>query len=369
MKTLPTLATAIIAAFLVLGPAAAFAATTVTVATGASSYSGSQTVTVSGTVTPAPPAGTNVVITTRGPAGVVDINSVPVNSGAYSYALVTGGSTSWVSGTYTVNATWGGPAGTASATTTFTYTSSSTTTTGTGVAAATGINVQVSASSPTFPGQQEYIGVLTSWAGNGSLAAATVTVQYYGPSATSAVTLCSSSGQTGCTGTFASAGKGLSTINFLLPATAVAGGYIIQATASTSTSAGQGIGQFTVNTNIAQQSGFAGLTTSQAAITSTLTNIQSSLGGLAAITTGISSLTTSVNNLQSTVNTVSTGLTTLTNGLSSLQSAASSISALSGKLDTVNSNVSNSQTYVLVVAALAAITLVLELAILVRKLS
>jgi len=375
MKTLPTLATAAIAVFLVLGPVAAFAATTVTVATNSNSYNGVQTVSVTGTVTPAPGAGTNVVITTRGPAGVVDINSVPVNSGAFSYALVTGGSTTWVSGTYTVNATWGGPGGTASATATFTYTPSSGGGGGAAVAVPLGIDVQVTAQTPVFPGQQEYVAVLTSFQANGSLAPATFqTIHYHTPQGT-LVTLCSAAGQTGCTGTFTTIHVGFYTINFTVPATATQGGYFVHAwtngpkVSGVSTGQGQGLGQFTVNPAIAQNSGFAALTTSEAGIQSTLTTIQGSLGAISGLTTGLASLTTSVNNLQSTLNTVSTGVTSITNGLSSVTTAASNISSLSSKLDTVNSNVANSQTYVLVVAALAAITLVLELAILVRKLS
>jgi trimeric autotransporter adhesin len=370
MKTLPTLATAVIAAFLVLGPAVAFAATTVTVATNSNSYNGVQTVSVTGTVTPAPGPSTNVVITTRGPSGVVDINSVPVNSGAYSYAFVTGGSTNWVQGTYTVNAT---VAVGASATTTFTYTPSSGPVT-VGGGGPMGIDVQVTAQTPVFPGQQEYIAVLTSYASNGSLAAATFqTIHYHTPQGT-LVTLCSSAGQTGCTGTFTTVHTGFYTINFSVPATATLGGYFVHAWTNgpkntASTGQGQGLGQFTVNPNIAQNSGFAALTTSETGIQSTLTTIQSSLGAISGLTTGLASLTTSVNSLTSTVNTVSSGVTTISNGLTSVTQAAANISSLSSKLDTVNSNVANSQTYVLVVAALAAITLVLELAILVRKLS
>jgi len=372
MKTLPTLATAVIAAFLVLGPAVAFAASTVTVSTNSNNYSGVQTVAVTGTVTPAPGPGTNVVITTRGPAGVVDISSVPVNSGAYSYAFVTGGSTNWQTGTYTVNATVGVGA---SATTQFTYTSI--TCTGAncgGQASAMGVNVQVTTQTPVFAGQQEYIGILTSYDSNGSLAAATFqTIHYHTPQGT-LVTLCSSAGQTGCTGTFTTIHTGFYTINFSVPATATQGGYFVHAWTNgpkniASTGQGQGLGQFTVNPQIANQGSFAALTASEAAIQSSLTTVQGSLGAIAGLTTGMATLTTSVNNLQSTVNTISSGVNTISTGMGTITTAAQAFSSLSAKLDTVNSNVANSQTYVLVVAALAAITLVLELAILVRKLS
>jgi len=375
MKTLPTLATAVIAAFLVLGPAVAFAATTVSVATNTNSYNGVQTVAVTGTVSPAPAAGTSVVITTKGPSGVVDIGSVPVNSGAFSYAFVTGGSTNWVTGTFTVNATWGGPGGSASGTTQFVYMSTGCTGTNCGGGSSLmGINVQVTTQTPVYPGQQEYIGILTSYDSNGSLAAATFqTIHYHTPQGT-LVTLCSSAGQTGCTGTFTTIHTGFYTINFSIPATATQGGYFVHAWTNgpkniASTGQGQGLGQFTINPQIANQGSFAALTASEAAITSSLATIQSSLGAISGLTTGLASLTTSVNTMQSTVNTISSGLTTLSNNLQTINTAAQNLSGLTAQLNTVNSNVANSQTYVLVVAALAAITLVLELAILVRKLS
>src|SRR5580704_11350176 len=124
MKTLRTIATILLAAFMVLGPMAAFAAgETVTVATNAPTYTGMATVQVSGTVTPAPAdASTSVVVTTTGPMGAVDTGTATVQptSGTYLYVFVAGGP-SWISGAYKVNATYGGPGGTGSATTTFTY--------------------------------------------------------------------------------------------------------------------------------------------------------------------------------------------------------------------------------------------------------
>jgi hypothetical protein len=74
MKTTRTIATVLLAAFLVLGPVAAFAAgETVTVSLNAQTYSGNATIQVTGTVTPAPSAaGTDVVVTTTGPMGAVD---------------------------------------------------------------------------------------------------------------------------------------------------------------------------------------------------------------------------------------------------------------------------------------------------------
>jgi hypothetical protein len=263
MKTLRTIATVLLAAFLVLGPLAAFAAgETVTVATNAQTYTGQATIEVSGTVTPPPTsAGTSVVITTTGPMGAVDINPAPVaaTTGTYSYVLVAG-SSDWVPGTYTVNATYGGPGGTGSGTTTFAY-------------------------------QGVVIGTTT-----------TVTT-------TTTTT-------------------------------------VIVTTATVSV--------VTVTNNVPNPD------------TAALSSIQSSLtsitGTLSTISSAVTALQGSVSTLQTAVTGISSQLTTVSNGIQS-------VSGISQQLTNLNNAVNNNQTYVLVVAALAAITLVLELAILVRKLS
>jgi hypothetical protein len=54
------------------------------------------------------------------------------------------------------------------------------------------------------------------------------------------------------------------------------------------------------------------------------------------------------------------------NGLSGL---SSQMTTLQNSVTSLNSSVSNDQTYILVVAVLAILTLVLELAILIRKMS
>jgi hypothetical protein len=255
MNTTRTIATVLLAAFLVLGPVAAFAAgETVTVSTNASTYSGNATINVSGTVSPAPTAaGTAVVITTTGPMGAVDTNEAPVaaTAGTYTYVLVAGGP-GWTTGTYTVNATYGGPGGTGAATSTFTYTGAST--------------------------------------------------------------------------------SGVVTVTTTVTSTTTVG---VQTTTVTATSS-------IINPDTTQ-----------------LTAIQASL---ATIATDLTSLTSAVNTLQ-------TGVTGLTTTLASITQGIAGVSGISGQLTTLNNGVNNDQTYVLVVAALAAITLVLELAILVRKLS
>jgi len=125
MKTIRTIATVLLAAFMVLGPLAASAAgATMTLTTDKPTYSGSQAITISGTISPTPSVASNVVLTTTGPMGAVDINSVPVSTstGAFTYTYTAGGNAGWVSGTYTVNGTWGASGNTATTTTTFIYT-------------------------------------------------------------------------------------------------------------------------------------------------------------------------------------------------------------------------------------------------------
>jgi trimeric autotransporter adhesin len=259
MKTLRTISTVLLAAFLVLGPMAAFAAgETVTVATDKHLYSGQATIQVSGTVTPAPSsAGTAVVVTTTGPMGAVDTGEalVAATAGTYSYVLVAGSSL-WINGNYKVNATYGGPGGTGSATTTFAYNGAS--------------------------------------GGNNTVITTTIT-------STTTVT-----------------------------------------TAVTST--------ITVPSSDVTQLN---------AIQASLLTMTSTLG---TISSAITALTGSVNTLQS-------GVTGIVSQLTSVSSGISSVSGISSQLTKLNDGINNNQTYVLVVAALAAITLVLELAILVRKLS
>ena len=367
MKTLRTIAAVVLAAFMVLGPSMAFAAgETVTASTNAGTYSGQATIQVSGTVTPAPTtSSTAVVVTTKGPQGVVDTGTanVATSTGAYTYTFVSGGSPNWVPGTYVVNATYGGPGGSGSATTTFTYTTSvGQVLTGGG---STAVTVQVAASTPVLAGQQEVVSILTSFAANGSLAAATFQTIHFSTPAGALVTLCSSAGQTGCTGTFTTIHKGFYTISFSAPSGA--GGYFVHAwtngpvAGSVSSGQGQGLAEFTVQT------------ASTADVATALTAINSQL---AVLTTGYSTMNTALQTIQqntagytSQLNTISQGVTGLTSTLAGIASNIKDINSIGGQITSMNNAINNNQTYVLVVAALAAITLVLELAILVRKLS
>jgi hypothetical protein len=110
MKTLPTLFAASLALVLVLAPMTTFAATgaiTFSSPPSGSSFKGTQSYTISGTVSPAPGTADEVFIQVKNPAGtLVDATSATVNptTGAFNYATATGGTAEWVSGTYSISA-------------------------------------------------------------------------------------------------------------------------------------------------------------------------------------------------------------------------------------------------------------------------
>jgi len=279
LKTIRTISAIALAAFLVLGPALAFGATrTMTLSTNNPSYVGQATISVTGTVSPAPTiSNTAVVVTTKGPAGAVDIGeaTVATGTGAFTYVFVSGGSANWVTGTYSVNATWGGQGDTATAIATFTYTSSNT------------------------------------GGGGGSVVTVTSTTTVTTAVSTATVT---------------------TTSTIVNPDTATLG-----------------------------------------TIQTTLSGIQTTLGtlstGFSSVNTAVQGLSSSLSSIQSAVNTVSTGVTNIQSTLGSISTGLTNLGNVSSQISSMNSAINNNQTYVLVVAALAAITLVLELAILVRKLS
>ena len=249
MKTLPTLAAVAIAIALVLSPMVATAAGSITFSSPAAgaSYKGSQSYTISGTISPVPTQADQVGITVKNPSGqTVDLASVAVTSGSFTYSTAVGGTSNWITGTYTITAldSYG-----ATGTTSFTYTAP--------VSASfneTAILLQINATdNKILANQQTIIGDLNTISGT------------------------------------------LSTISGTL-----------------------------------------------STISGAVTQMQSSLTSIAS---QVSSIATTVSGLGSQVTTAATD-------------ASNAASA-----------VSSTQTYVLVVAVLAAITLVLELAILVRKIS
>lgn len=109
-------------------PASAGAAGySLTVRADASSYTGGQTLTASGAVSPPPGNGTAVFLQIIGPLSesmfAVGSASVSGSTGSYRYEFVLGGSSSWVAGTYTLAASWGSSSSnTISAMTSFAYT-------------------------------------------------------------------------------------------------------------------------------------------------------------------------------------------------------------------------------------------------------
>ncbi|HUK75834.1 MAG TPA: hypothetical protein VLU99_08575, partial [Nitrososphaerales archaeon] len=97
---------------------------TMTLQTDASSYSGLQPILITGAISPVPGANTAVIITVKNQAGTVaDITEVIPSTvdGSFSYTSHPGGNAAWTSGTFTVNATWGGNGATASSVVTFAY--------------------------------------------------------------------------------------------------------------------------------------------------------------------------------------------------------------------------------------------------------
>jgi len=108
MKPLPLLVAAAIVAALVLSPLA-LGAGSISFSSPASSasYKGTQSYSITGAVSPIPTQPDNVFITVKNPSGLtVDAASVSVaqSTGTFTYPTATGGSSNWVTGTYTITA-------------------------------------------------------------------------------------------------------------------------------------------------------------------------------------------------------------------------------------------------------------------------
>jgi hypothetical protein len=104
----------------------------VTLQTNSPSYSGVGPIEITGQVSPAPGPNTAVVITIDNPAqSVAEITEVVPNptTGSFSYTAYPGGNAAWTTGTFTVNATWGGDGETATHVAAFAYTASASSTT------------------------------------------------------------------------------------------------------------------------------------------------------------------------------------------------------------------------------------------------
>lgn len=329
MKTLPAIIAIALGLALVLVPAVSFAAGSITFSSPApgSSFKGTQSYTIAGTVSPAPGVADNVFITVKNPSGTtVDAASVSVtpSTGAFTYSTATGGSSYWVSGTYTITATdsYG-----ATGTTTFSYTAVAPPSAGPAVS----LVVDAVAASPVAPGSTVGVSVLIYWS-NGTLVnkVSFAGSHYHNPSGTPTPL-----------GSPTQVGPGMFWFTISLPSNSATGLYAVHIKANATGTIGYAQAGFTV-ADLATGSSQSAIQTSLTGITNTLSQVTSSL----------SSISGALGTLQTTAN----------NAATQAQNAATNASNAA-------SAVSSTQTYVLVVAVLAAITLVLELAILVRKLS
>jgi hypothetical protein len=341
MKPTPLLiATALVAA-LVLAPMVASAGTiTFTSPAAGSSFKGSESYTIAGTVSPAPGQADSAFIAVKSPSGAtVDAGSVPVNpsTGAFSYSTAVGGPLWTTSGTYTITATdsYG-----ATGTTTFTYTAAAAPTAG------LALEIWATASTMVYSGQTAQISAFVAW-NNGTTATVTAfKVFLVNPSGTA----------TPLTTTPTTPTSGDYWWTYPVPAGSADGLYalIIGATSGTYTTWTQT--SFTVNSEVANQASFGVLSHDLQANFSALSSaIQAVSTAVGTVNTAVSGVSSTLSSMQTTLGNINTGVTNL--------------SGLSSQLSSVSSSISSTQTYVLVVAVLIAITLVLELAILVRKIS
>jgi hypothetical protein len=346
MKTLPAIIAIALGLALALVPAVSFAAGSITFSSPApgSSYKGTQSYTIAGTVSPAPNVADNVFITVKNPSGTtVDAASVSVtpSTGAFSYSTATGGSAYWVTGTYTITATdsYG-----ATGTTTFSYTAVAPAPTVSGQP----FQIRVIAPDQAYPGETVNIFIETTF--NGTLAGNATSVSFHAhvwwvssPNATAGTFQLLPAPSNFATGHYITSWK--------VPSNAAVGSVAwIHVPGSYKGYTTTGVAGVTVVTNPAAQQ-------------TALTNIQNSL----------TQLTNSLTGITNTLSQVTSSLSSISGALSTLQTTANNAATQAQNAATQANNaasaVSSTQTYVLVVAVLAAITLVLELAILVRKLS
>lgn len=126
---------------------------TMSLQTNAQSYSGSTPIIITGAITPAPGPDTGVVITIKNPSNAIaDVNEVPVDTnGTYSWTSVPGGNSNWVTGTFSVNATWGSSTTTLFQVVTFSYSAATTTTTTTTTTTSTTSTTSTSSTVAEFP--------------------------------------------------------------------------------------------------------------------------------------------------------------------------------------------------------------------------
>lgn len=129
---------------------------TITVQTDYPTYTGVSTIHITGKVSPAPGPNTATFVSVVNPNGKpVDYGDeqVDANTGAFSHTTVTGGAgplaALWISGTYTVNASWGSSGTVVYQTATFMYTATTTTSTTTTTTSSTTTKSSTSTSTGT----------------------------------------------------------------------------------------------------------------------------------------------------------------------------------------------------------------------------
>jgi uncharacterized protein YoxC len=378
-------------------------------------YTGVASYTISGTITPTPTLPDNVAITVTlqgGSPSPLDEQTVAVGAGGtFSYSTNAGGNAAWVTGTYVITAF---DSNGATGTTTFKYTATPTTSSTSGFATIEAPTLLLLGQSGNIFIWSSAPGTVTAWVlapGSTTTTALTTTrvspnpggLDVYAASYSVSATATTGVYLVGATITNATSGFAASNIGSFT----VNGGVATSSALATITTDVTGLAG--LGTNITKLSAsIASLTSSVSTLQSDVNSITSSLGtvssnvnsintAVSGLSTTIGSLTTSVgtltsdvtglqttvSTLSSTVNTISTSvsslsssISTLTTDVTGLQSTVNGLGNLSGQMTSLqtsvtnlNSSVSNDQTYILVVAVLAVITLVLELAILIRKLS
>ena len=335
-----------IALLATLPAASAFAASSysITVAPSASTYYQGQTVTISGKVSPVPPAGTTVTLKVVGPTGGVYIDSVNPSSttGAYNFSFVLLPKSNWPAGKYSVNVTWAesyqGPF--ASNTTSFTVLSAPVPVTPT----VSPYTVKAYASTPLLPGQNLEVEALAMWSNGSPVTSASFPVAEF----------VTPSGSIESLGSPTQINKGVYLWTMAVPSSASTGVYSVILEANVSSVTEWVTTSYTVNSGIASESGLLSLNSSVSSLSTMISGLKTS------VSSDYSSLSSAISSMSSTVSTISS--TT-----SSLSSVGTSVSSLQSSVSSLESTVSSLSTYLLVVAVLAIIIIVLELVLLVRK--
>ena len=139
---------------LTAGSIAAQTTYTLKVSTNSATYSASDSIKITGSVSPPPGPSTGVTLKLINPNGVtlgVWYADVGASTGLFNHTVVAGGSAGWTAGTYTVNATWGAylPQLYADAKFTYSPTVTTTTTTTTTTTSTTTITSTTKTTSPT----------------------------------------------------------------------------------------------------------------------------------------------------------------------------------------------------------------------------